>query len=234
MRELLADRMTDDGKAWVDTKIVIRARKRRARWRSSSTRARGSSSRARPGARARSTRCATASYGTNVVAGVTPGKGGTDLEGIPIFDTVARGGRRDRREHDDGLRAGALRGGRDLRGGRRRDRDRDLHRRRAPRPRDAARLQLHPAEGDHDARPELPGCALAGQGERRDHPRRDLPRGRDRRRLALGHADLPDRPRADAARARQLDHRRDRRRPRRRLVVHRRARRASRPTPRRR
>jgi succinyl-CoA synthetase alpha subunit len=29
------------------------------------------------------------SYGTNVVAGVTPGKGGSDLEGIPIFDTVA-------------------------------------------------------------------------------------------------------------------------------------------------
>ncbi|HEY8792314.1 MAG TPA: succinate--CoA ligase subunit alpha [Gaiellaceae bacterium] len=28
-------------------------------------------------------------YGTNVVAGVTPGKGGADLEGIPIFDTVA-------------------------------------------------------------------------------------------------------------------------------------------------
>jgi succinyl-CoA synthetase alpha subunit len=28
-------------------------------------------------------------YGTDVVAGVTPGKGGSDLEGIPIFDTVA-------------------------------------------------------------------------------------------------------------------------------------------------
>jgi succinyl-CoA synthetase alpha subunit len=28
-------------------------------------------------------------YGTQVVAGVTPGKGGTDLEGIPIFHTVA-------------------------------------------------------------------------------------------------------------------------------------------------
>src|SRR5579864_2229073 len=27
------------------------------------------------------------SYGTNVVAGVTPGKGGQDVEGIPVFDT---------------------------------------------------------------------------------------------------------------------------------------------------
>ena len=27
-------------------------------------------------------------YGTEMVAGVTPGKGGTDFEGIPIFDTV--------------------------------------------------------------------------------------------------------------------------------------------------
>ena len=28
-------------------------------------------------------------YGTHVVAGVTPGKGGLDVEGIPVFDTVA-------------------------------------------------------------------------------------------------------------------------------------------------
>ena len=28
-------------------------------------------------------------YGTNLVAGVTPGKGGTDLDGVPIFDSVA-------------------------------------------------------------------------------------------------------------------------------------------------
>jgi succinyl-CoA synthetase alpha subunit len=28
-------------------------------------------------------------YGTNLVAGVTPGKGGTDVQGVPIFDTVA-------------------------------------------------------------------------------------------------------------------------------------------------
>ena len=28
-------------------------------------------------------------YGTEVVAGVTPGKGGTSVEGVPVFDTVA-------------------------------------------------------------------------------------------------------------------------------------------------
>src|ERR671915_248094 len=28
-------------------------------------------------------------YGTNVVAGVTPGKGGTEVDGVPVFDTVA-------------------------------------------------------------------------------------------------------------------------------------------------
>jgi succinyl-CoA synthetase alpha subunit len=28
-------------------------------------------------------------YGTKVVAGVTPGKGGTDVEGVPVYDTVA-------------------------------------------------------------------------------------------------------------------------------------------------
>jgi succinyl-CoA synthetase alpha subunit len=28
-------------------------------------------------------------FGSNVVAGVSPGKGGTDLNGVPVFDTVA-------------------------------------------------------------------------------------------------------------------------------------------------
>jgi succinyl-CoA synthetase alpha subunit len=32
---------------------------------------------------------ACAAYGTNVVAGVTPGKGGQDVDGIPVFNTVA-------------------------------------------------------------------------------------------------------------------------------------------------
>lgn len=30
-----------------------------------------------------------AEYGTRIVAGVTPGKGGQDVEGIPVFDTVS-------------------------------------------------------------------------------------------------------------------------------------------------
>lgn len=30
------------------------------------------------------------SYGTNIVAGVTPGKGGTEVDGIPVFDNVLR------------------------------------------------------------------------------------------------------------------------------------------------
>ena len=27
-------------------------------------------------------------YGTNVVAGITPGKGGQDFEGIPVYNSV--------------------------------------------------------------------------------------------------------------------------------------------------
>ena len=34
-------------------------------------------------------------YGTQMVGGVTPGKGGETVEGVPVFDTV-RGGGRDR------------------------------------------------------------------------------------------------------------------------------------------
>ena len=30
-------------------------------------------------------------YGTQIVAGAVPGKGGTDVNGIPVFDTVAQG-----------------------------------------------------------------------------------------------------------------------------------------------
>ena len=35
-------------------------------------------------------------YGTKVVGGVTPGKGGTKIEGFPIFDSVAQAVRKRR------------------------------------------------------------------------------------------------------------------------------------------
>src|SRR4029078_5994459 len=68
-----------------------------------------------------------AAYGTTVVGGVTPGKGGTTQEGWPLFGTGAHGGelrhaergwaelehrragrREGRRERDDHLRAAAV------------------------------------------------------------------------------------------------------------------------------
>ena len=59
-------------------------------------------------------------YGTNVVGGVTPGKGGQDVEGIPVFDSWAAGDGGVPAEHGDDLRPAALRGRLDPRGGRRR------------------------------------------------------------------------------------------------------------------
>ena len=37
-------------------------------------------------------------YGTQMVAGVTPGKGGTTHIGLPVFDTVAEAAARHRRD----------------------------------------------------------------------------------------------------------------------------------------
>ena len=76
-------------------------------------------------------------YGTNVVAGVTPGKDGEDVEGIPVFGTVADAVARDRRRHLARLRSRPVRRRRRLRGGRRRDRDGHLHHRAHPGPRHA-------------------------------------------------------------------------------------------------
>ena len=80
--------------------------------------------------------------------------------------------------------------------------------------------------------PNCPGALSPGKANVGIIPAEIFTRGQRRPRLALRHADLPDRPRADAAGARQLDDRRDRRRPGRRLVVHRHPRASSRPTPR--
>ena len=55
-------------------------------------------------------------YGTKVVAGVTPGKGGTEMHGVPVFESVAEASGRDPRQHERHLRAGAVRRRRGTRG----------------------------------------------------------------------------------------------------------------------
>ena len=59
-------------------------------------------------------------YGTDLVAGVTPGKGGQDVDGVPVFDTIAEAVRRARRQHLDDLRPRPLRRRGDRGGDRRR------------------------------------------------------------------------------------------------------------------
>ena len=163
-------------------------------------------------------------YGTAVVAGVTPGKRGQDVQGVPVYDTVAEA------VELEGANAAMV----------------------FVPPRfaadaiyEAASSGVHTviciAEGipAHEmldvyafvrARgvkllgPNCPGRALAGHRERRHHPDPRLRAWLDRARLPLGHPDLPDRQRARPGRGRQLDDRRHRRRPDRRLELHRRAR----------
>ena len=79
-------------------------------------------------------------YGTQVVGGVTPGKGGQKFEDkVPIFNTVARGGAGDGRQHVGDLRAADVRRRRDHGSGRRRHQVHRLHHRRRARARHDAR-----------------------------------------------------------------------------------------------
>ena len=152
-------------------------------------------------------------YGTGVVAGVTPGKGGQEVEGIPVFGTVADAVAATGANTSLVFVPAPLRRRRRLRGDRRRHRHHRLHHRVHPGARHAAARRLRPRPRRDADRAELPGRALARAGQRRDHPGRGVRAGPRRPRLALGHAHLPDRQRARPARDRQLDDRRHRRRP---------------------
>ncbi len=146
------------------------------------------------------------SYGTNVVGGVTPGKGGQDVEGIPVFDSWEQAVAEvqpntamifvpPRFAADAILEAAAA--GVELviaitEGIPAHDELRVYNT-------IAARLSGHAPD-----RPQLPRHPLARQGQRGHHPGLLL-RGRQRRRgLALGHADLPDRQRDRPGRLRLL------------------------------
>ena len=155
----------------------------------------GSSSRASPAARAAFHTLRNRDYGTNVVAGVTPGKGGQDVERHPglrhrrTTPCAERG-----RQHGDGVRAAAVRRRRDLRGGRRRRRDGRLHHRGHPRPRHA-RLYNHvaPARDRRCSGPTAPARSRPGVANVGIIPAQVFAQGRHRPGLALGHAHVPDR-----------------------------------------
>ena len=140
-------------------------------------------------------------YGTDLVAGVTPGKGGQDVEGIPVFDTIAeavaeRGANTSMIFVPARFAAAAIE-----RGDRRRRRHGDRDHRGDPGLRHAARLLEGEGGRRPPDRPQLPRRALARQVERRDHPGAVLRPRLDRGRLEVGHAHLPDRQRAEAGRA---------------------------------
>ena len=59
-------------------------------------------------------------YGTKLVGGVTPGRGGEKHLGLPVFDTAEEAVARNRRHGEHDLRAGAVCRGCDPRGGGRR------------------------------------------------------------------------------------------------------------------
>ena len=68
-------------------------------------------------------------YGTKMVGGVSPGKGGSIHLGLPVFDTVAEARETTGADASRDLRAAAGRGGRDLRGDRGGDPAHRLHHR---------------------------------------------------------------------------------------------------------
>ena len=147
-------------------------------------------------------------YGSKVVGGVTPGRGGRDVYGVPVYDTVreitSRGARRRLRAH----RAAGVRARRGVRGARERHQAaRDRHRAHAAR-RGRADRRASDDEGRAADRAELPGHHLAGEVEDGRHRRAGgeheagVPPGPHRRYVAQRRDDDGDLELADRRRPR--------------------------------
>ena len=170
-------------------------------------------------------------YGTNVVSGVTPGKGGQHVEGIPVFNSF-----RQAVEETDANTAMIFVPARFAADSILEAADAGIRTIMAitegiPGARRAA--GQHPPERLDGVRligPNCPGVLSPGKANVGIIPADFFKEGNVGRRVALGHADLPDRQRAGPERLRQLVDRGHRRRPGARLELHRRARSCSRPT----
>src|ERR1700736_1719432 len=148
---------------------------------------------------------ACAAYGTQVMGGVTPGKGGTTHEGWPIFNTVQEAADKTGANATVIFCAAAIRGRRDYGSSRCRNRTHRLHHRGHPDAGYGARLGVSAEPALTPDRPELPGHHLAGQMQDRNHAGSDPQRGGCRDRVALRDADLRGGPSTYPARHRAVD-----------------------------